>query len=1754
MVDTVVSNAAELNAAIKTASGGDVILLESGDYGRLEIIDQDFSDYVTIRSVDDSNMGRIHSIEIDNSSFIRFDSVHVEYQTNSERARFVDVKNGSEYIDIINSEINGPVDSTFVGRGIYTKDSDHLTITGNYIHDVEFALAAFAGSDITVSENYVNRLGVDFMKGGGIYDFQIINNTGGGDIYPEPTWHADFIQFQGSSSDGVIRGNVWIANTSERAQGIFLDDGEYHNITIEQNIIFTGKNNGIRIYEGTGNVVRDNTVLATPGVGHHSSYVAVPDDSIVENNIWTLSHSPGFSGSNLVVQWHDENGDYHYSDYFVGFQDHLKGLGEVTLADLVPIPGSAADGRGAHERLLQLLNDDGTPGNTRPDAVADATTTDEDSAVIIDVLDNDSDLDGDAFEVTNVGSAAHGTAALNPDGTITYVPDADYAGADSFSYTIRDENGGTDTASVTVDVTPVNDDPPDAVDDSFYAASGEATTINVLVNDTDPDGEALTIDSYTQPSHGSIVYLGNGEFAYTANQGHFGTDSFTYTLRDSAGLTDSATVDLNVLDLGDIPTPIFGESAHDFAGNTSDAIILPQSPAYELANGTLEIVFTADAQTARQGIFSKDSSHFDGGGHLTILLEGDEVLVRLQSTSATYEVRLANAVTVGTEHHLAVVFGDGGMEVYLDGSLAGTNAYTGGLLGNPEPIVIGANQWASGDQVADNLQDAFNGSIAKVNLYDRGLSAEEIQFLSGSTDDPPSDAPGAPIITSFSSDSGVVGDGITNDDTLTLNGTAEADSTVTVYDGAALLGTVLADGNGDWDYTTVSLAEGTHGLTATATDAAGNTGVASSALDVIIDTTVPNAPVITDSVANGNTVALTGTAEPNSIVDIYKDGIWFDDTSADANGDWSYTSGPLADGNYSIVAKATDAADNTSEASAPVPIAVDARGDIEAPIITSFSSDSGVVGDGITSDDTLTLNGTAEADSTVTVYDGAVLLGTVLADGNGDWDFTTVSLAQGAHSFTATATDAADNTSVASTSLDVTIDNPIDPGDIPAPIFSEGTHDFAGNTSDAVILPHGDAYELANGTLEIVFTADALTTRQGLFSKDSSYFDDGGHLTILMEGDDLLVRLQSSTASYEIRLEDAVTTGTEHHLAVVIGDGGMKAYLDGSLVGTNAYTGGLLGNAEPIVVGANQWASGDQIADKIQNAFNGSIAEVNLYDQGLTAEQIQFLSDAGGLPPDDVPDAPTIGSFASDSGAVGDGITNDDTLTLSGTAEADSTATIYDGAAVLGTVSANGGGDWSYTTGPLADGAHSFTATATDAAGDTSVASATLDVTIDTTAPNAPTDTDDAANAVAENAVNGSDVGLTAFADDAGGEGVTYSLDDNAGGRFAIDPNSGVVTVADGSLLDYESNTSHTITVRATDQAGNFSTSNFDIDETSPGGEAIAFAATNFSSYWNQDLNRDLTISDDGTTLELSGNTWVKYDYPYTVSEDTLLVFEFRADSEAEIHGIGVDTDNDLNTLPDQFNLFGSQNPPYVDGFVTDFKTYGSTGEWVQYQISLGDYVKGDIQYLTFVHDNDAGPQNEVSYFRNVQLVEASAATRLSEEAASGQVLVEASVATPPPEEPASGPVPISEDAVSGQVLIGTSKSETLLGGAGDDTLAGRKGNDKLIGKAGSDIFLFNTKLNAETNVDRIKDFSVSEDTIQLDKDDFANVGKAGTLSEKRFEVGKKADDKADRVIYHKNKGKLLYDKDGKGGDKAVKFALVDDNLNLTNDDFVIVS
>ncbi|NNE86398.1 MAG: tandem-95 repeat protein [Alphaproteobacteria bacterium] len=187
----------------------------------------------------------------------------------------------------------------------------------------------------------------------------------------------------------------------------------------------------------------------------------------------------------------------------------------------------------------------GGGANNAPTAVNDAPTTAEDTAVIVSVLSNDSDPENDPLTITAVTQGANGSVVNNGDGTVTYTANADYNGADSFTYTIDDGNGGTDTATVNVTVTAVNDGPI-AVNDAPATTANTAVIVSVLTNDSDPEGDTLTITGITQGTNGTVVNNGDGTVTYTPNASYVGADSFTYTIDDGNGGTDTATVNVTV--------------------------------------------------------------------------------------------------------------------------------------------------------------------------------------------------------------------------------------------------------------------------------------------------------------------------------------------------------------------------------------------------------------------------------------------------------------------------------------------------------------------------------------------------------------------------------------------------------------------------------------------------------------------------------------------------------------------------------------------------------------------------------------------------------------------------------------------------------------------------------------------------------------------------------------------------------------------------------------------------------------------------------------------------------------------------------------------------------------------------------------------------------------------------------------------------------------------------------------------------------
>ena len=730
-----VSTAAELDAALASASGGETILLAPGSYGELRLTGENFSDYVTIKSADPDNPAEFGFARVQDSSYLRLEGLDFSG---------VGVTGGTGAVIITNNH--------------------HIQFYNNHIEGGDTGLKVGGVTNLEVVGNTVDKVGEQSYKFWGVHDFLIENNFGARDHFPEPQSHMDFIQFAGSSSNGVVRGNVFLPtySGSKIIQGVFLDNGSYSNITIEQNLIYTTAVNGIgtgATFVGSNVIAQHNTVLTIPGYGYHTTYVTLPGEGNISN-----------AGGQLNLQYTDPNAPNYYNSVY---QNATVGLG-ATIEDFRPVPGGPADfgsGLGAEQRIAELLAEGGgTPGNTIPDTNDDTASTGEDTAVTIsadDLLSNDSDADGDTLTIISVSGGTNGSAVLNADGTITFLPNVNFNGTASFTYTAADGNGGLSTSTVTIDVGSAPD-APGAVDDTLSIDSIAPVVVDVLDNDADPDGDDLEVTSVTQGANGSVAINADGTLTYTPFPWLFqGTDEFSYTISDGNGGTSTATVTI-----APFPTPVLDLSGeHEFGGGNGDVINLQHDASLELSEATIAFSFSADSVVGRLGLLAKDAAGFTGGGnHLAIYIENGVLVARFQD--GLIESTITHGVlNPGEEYEVAATFGPNGVELFVDGvSVGADTGLNMSWVSNQEYLQIGGLGWGSQTGQGD-FADPFSGDISNVQIYDRVLDGSQIEELA-------SDA-----ITGTSNDDILVGTGeedeiVGDDGDDTLYGLGNTDSLI----------------------------------------------------------------------------------------------------------------------------------------------------------------------------------------------------------------------------------------------------------------------------------------------------------------------------------------------------------------------------------------------------------------------------------------------------------------------------------------------------------------------------------------------------------------------------------------------------------------------------------------------------------------------------------------------------------------------------------------------------------------------------------------------------------------------------------------------------------------------------------------------------------------------------------------------------------------------------------------------------------------
>ena len=593
--------------------------------------------------------------------------------------------------------------------------------------------------------------------------------------------------------------------------------------------------------------------------------------------------------------------------------------------------------------------------------------------------------------------------------------------------------------------------------------------------------------------------------------------------------------------------------------------------------------FKADDLDGTDALFSKDSSGFDDGGHITARVVNGEVQVRLQSDDESHYVS-GCSVAEDEWHQITFTFGGDGMQLYLDGELVDSDDYTGGLGttsgddGNHEPWTLGASQVVSGNEAANNLRNYFDGELDEFAIYDHAMNADDIQSLySAGVNDG-----GGEIVNSFplDIDAALVDTDGSESLSITVGGVPEGGTLSAGTDnGNGALSVTATSSEADGDSTASTTATVTVDVPVESIASAPDltTGNVSGAEDGAIALNISAALTDTDgseSLSIEISDVPVGATLTNTAGDVFSNATSFTLTADQLNG---LTITPPANSDVHFQLKVTA---NSTESAGGDQTAVESSFNVAVSGVADAPNLTVAIGAPTTGP--ITYSDEVTAGNPIAYYELGETSGTTAVDSVGNHDGTyTNGVSLGADGIVSGSTAAS----------------------------FDGSNDF-------VEIPHSDDMLLDNGTVTMWFKADDLDGTDALFSKDSSNFDDGGHITARVVNGELEVRLQSDDESYYVS-GGSVAEDEWHQITFTFGGDGMQLYLDGELVDSDDYTGGLGttsgddGNHEPWTLGASQVASGNEVANNLRDHFDGELDEFAIYDHAMSADDIQSLYTAG---------------------------------------------------------------------------------------------------------------------------------------------------------------------------------------------------------------------------------------------------------------------------------------------------------------------------------------------------------------------------------------------------------------------------------------------------------------------------------------------------------------------------------------------------------------
>ncbi|MEW5852151.1 MAG: tandem-95 repeat protein [Myxococcota bacterium] len=491
--------------------------------------------------------------------------------------------------------------------------------------------------------------------------------------------------------------------------------------------------------------------------------------------------------------------------------------------------------------------------NDTPVAAADTATTNEDTAVTTSVLTNDTGLGDTPVTVSVTTAPTRGSTVVNADNTVTYTPNADVNGADSYSYRVTDVDGQNSTATVTVTINAVND-VPSAVNDSATTNEDTAVTVTVLANDTGIGDTPLTVTVQSGPSRGSAVVNAGNTITYTPNANINGADSFTYQVRDADGQTSTATVNVTINAVNDTPAAV-----NDTATTNEDTAVTTSVLANDTGLGDTPLTVTVvTAPTRGNTVVNADNTvtytpnaNINGADSYVYEVRDADG----QTSTATVNVTInavndtpsavadADAVNEDSSVTTAVLTNDSGLgDTPLTVSIA-TTPSNGSAVANAD------------NTVTYTPSANFNGTdsyVYRVRDTDGQTSTATVTITVNAVNDTPAAVNDS---ASVNEDSPVTTTVLVND-----TGLGDTPVTVTIVTNGAN-GTAVVNAGNTVTYTPVANFNGTDSYTYRVTDADGQTSDATVSVTVngVNDTPV----AVADAATTNEDTAVTTTVLAN---------------------------------------------------------------------------------------------------------------------------------------------------------------------------------------------------------------------------------------------------------------------------------------------------------------------------------------------------------------------------------------------------------------------------------------------------------------------------------------------------------------------------------------------------------------------------------------------------------------------------------------------------------------------------------------------------------------------------------------------------------------------------------------------------------------------------------------------------------------------------------------------------------------------------